>query len=577
MSRWRTRAAIDVLGYQILAAFILAGIVNGHDVGVIRYESDRNGAGKPNATRFMGGAGVQSDHKRWSIARSKWFRIGVLFVALLLAACGLLAARWPFTRSAVVKALEDAADAKVDISSLQLTFLPFPGCIAKGVVIHRGNNPGTPPLITIGTLTIEGEYYRIFSFSKHLRSIRTEGMRIRILTDGAKMPSNRRDDDQLGADVVMDELIANRTSLEFISAKGHGPPFALTIHRAKLAPVSGHQALYFETDLHVPEPPGEVHANGHFGPWNKGDAFGTPVSGIYSFKGADLGFAQSIGGILDSQGHYAGTIRRIQVQGTTAVPEFVVRSADHPAKLETSFDAVVDGQTGDVSLRSIDAHFRRSAVMGNGAIRTQSPQDAKRVSLALAVPKGRIEDFLYLFTEDSPPGLLGDMTLECNVVLPPGSDAFWRKLQMDGRFGIAKARFSQSTTQAGLNRISRRAQGEKDDVAEEQNVLSNLQGRLSVSEGTARLSNVTFDMPGVSARLSGTYDLLKKVVNLHGTAHLDVSLSKTTKGIKSFLLKLIEPIVQKRRQKGADVPIKITGSWGHTSLGLDLKKDVSKF
>ena len=53
----------------------------------------------------------------------------------------------------------------------------------------------------------------------------------------------------------------------------------------------------------------------------------------------------------------------------------------------------------------------------------------------------------------------------------------------------------------------------------------------------ATLSDLRFHVPGASAVLSGTYDLLTHRVDLHGTAKLDEKLSKTATGIKSFLLK----------------------------------------
>jgi hypothetical protein len=85
---------------------------------------------------------------------------------------------------------------------------------------------------------------------------------------------------------------------------------------------------------------------------------------------------------------------------------------------------------------------------------------------------------------------------------------------------------------------------------------------------------VTIQIPGAFARLAGTYSLLSSNVDLHGTAHLDTKLSDTQKGIKSVLLKVVDPLFKSRRNKGAEVPIKLTGRYGHTSLHMDVKKKL---
>ncbi len=511
----------------------------------------------------------------------KWFRIaGVCLLALLAADCGLVAIKWPFKRSAVQHLLEHAADAPVEIASVQPKYFPHPGCIVRGVVIHHREGGSTPPLITVDTIDVESDYASILTFSPHLHSLRTDGMHIRILS-GKSEGSSGGGDGKMGVKMVIDELSAHRTTLEFLPSAPGKRPFVLVIHRARLAPVSGSRKLAFDADLRVPEPPGEVHASGHFGPWNKNDPFEIPVSGLYTFTRADLGFASGIAGLLDSRGRFSGVLRRIEVEGATHVPDFMVRSAHRAVSLATTYRATVNGQTGDVTLQSVDAHFRHSAVRASGAIAQKAPHHGKRVNLEMSVPDGRIEDFLYLLTQTSPPGMFGALTIRCRVGLQPGDGKFLRKLEMNGAFRIARARFGKPQTQHSLDRISRRAQGEKihgdaatdgnDDGDDGPDVLSNLQGRISVARGTATISDATFEVPGATASLSGTYDLLREEVNLHGVAHLQNTLSKTVgaHGFKSFLLKIVQPFVEKRRGRGADVPIKITGRWGKTNLSLD--------
>jgi hypothetical protein len=49
---------------------------------------------------------------------------------------------------------------------------------------------------------------------------------------------------------------------------------------------------------------------------------------------------------------------------------------------------------------------------------------------------------------------------------------------------------------------------------------------------------------------------------------LDAKLSQTTTGVKSFLLKAVDPFF-KGKNGGTDIPFKITGTKDHPVFGLD--------
>ena len=71
----------------------------------------------------------------------------------------------------------------------------------------------------------------------------------------------------------------------------------------------------------------------------------------------------------------------------------------------------------------------------------------------------------------------------------------------------------------------------------------------------------------------GTYNLLNEKIDLHGRMRVDTKISKTTTGMKSFLLKAIDPIFKKKK-KGEVVPIHITGTYEHPQFGLDLSQPI---
>jgi AsmA-like C-terminal region len=88
-------------------------------------------------------------------------------------------------------------------------------------------------------------------------------------------------------------------------------------------------------------------------------------------------------------------------------------------------------------------------------------------------------------------------------------------------------------------------------------------------DGTATFSNLSFNVPGAGAEMNGTYNVLNEKIDLHGTLQTESELSKTTRGTKAFLLKILNPLF-KKKPKGSIAPVKITGSYSHPSYALDL-------
>ena len=83
---------------------------------------------------------------------------------------------------------------------------------------------------------------------------------------------------------------------------------------------------------------------------------------------------------------------------------------------------------------------------------------------------------------------------------------------------------------------------------------------MSLRDGSAALSNVSFRVHGASASLHGTYSVINYAVDLHGQLALQKELYDTTSGFKSVLSKLLDPIF-KRKHAGAVIPVSITGTY----------------
>jgi hypothetical protein len=78
-----------------------------------------------------------------------------------------------------------------------------------------------------------------------------------------------------------------------------------------------------------------------------------------------------------------------------------------------------------------------------------------------------------------------------------------------------------------------------------------------------------FTTPGATARGGGTYSLLNKRIDLHGKLAMQASLSKAAGGIKSLLLLPLDPFF-KKKNAGAVLPVKITGTYSHPTFGVSL-------
>jgi hypothetical protein len=147
---------------------------------------------------------------------------------------------------------------------------------------------------------------------------------------------------------------------------------------------------------------------------------------------------------------------------------------------------------------------------------------------------------------------------------------------LQGDFGIDAGSFTKADTQQGVNHLSEGAlsEGENRKIEKEEEesatVLSDLKGHVVLKDGTATFSNLSFSVPGAMAHMEGTYSLLTEKIDLHGTLKTESEPSNTTHGMKSLILKVLDPFFKKKRV-GYVMPVKITGTYDHPSFGLDMR------
>ncbi len=503
------------------------------------------------------------------------FAVSLVVAAIILAAVILLAWRWPFRRAAVLQQLEEASMSRVDAGAFHETYFPRPGCVLEHVTFQHDSKPGIPPLITVEKMRIEGSFSGLFA--NHVKLIRADGMHIRIPPRGA----GERFQTPERSTVVIDHLMADGAILE-VSRGANEQALKFSFHNFELNNIGSNGPALFRAKFSNPEPPGEITTSGKFGPWNADDVGKTAVSGEYEFERADLGVFHGIAGLLSSSGKFSGVLDQIDVEGQTDIPNFAVTSSSHQVQLRTQFRAAVNGENGDTFLRQVTATFWKTTVFSRGSVAGRAGQPGKTASVELATNNGRIQDILLLFTQAERAPMSGITSFRAKASIPPGARRFLEKVELQGDFGINDGSFTNSNTQEGVNHLSEGALfGQPDHQKVEKNeddpatVLSDLKGHVVLKDGTARFSNLSFSVPGASAQMEGTYNLITQKIDLHGTLKTESQPSNTTSGVKAVILKVLGPFF-KKKAVGYVMPVKITGTYEHPLFGLDLMDDRNK-
>jgi hypothetical protein len=501
---------------------------------------------------------------------------GLITSAILIAAGIFLGTHWPFRRQAVLKDLEEASESRVVAGGFHETYFPRPGCVLDHVIFQHDSDP--QPLIAADRIRIEGSFTGLFT--SHVTRIVTEGLHIVIPAKSSsehfKAPKR--------STVVIDELTADGGMLEVRRRDSDQPPLQFTFPSFSLSNVGARGPATFRAKFSNPEPPGEIITTGKFGPWNSAHVGKTPVSGEYEFEHADLGTFHGIAGLLSSTGNFSGTINQIEVDGSTDIPQFAVTSSQHTTQLHTQFHATVNAENGDTFLQRVSANFRKTTAWSEGSIAGGTGHPGKDAALDLAVKDGRIQDILLLFVKSPRSPMSGIVSFKAKAVVPSGKLSFIKKVELEGDFGIDAGSFTKPNTQRGVNNLSAGASGKKekeeehrksdqdrksiDEEADSGTVLSELRGHVRLKAGIANFSNLSFAVPGAVARLNGTYNLESEKIDFHGTLKTHDELSETTHGVKSLMLKVLDPFF-KKKPADYEAPIKMTGTYEHPVFGLD--------
>jgi hypothetical protein len=332
----------------------------------------------------------------------------------------------------------------------------------------------------------------------------------------------------------------------------------------------------FEATLTNGVPPGEIQVKGGFGPWDRVEPGDTPLDGSFNFEKADLGVFKGISGTLASHGYFGGTLDQLEANGETDTPDFRIETGGHPFALHVKYKALIDGTNGDTHLQNIDAWFLNSYLHAVGAV-LDAPkgQHGRSVSLDVAMDKSRIEDIMKMAVKASTPPMTGALKLKTKFLLPPGDQDVVDRLRLDGEFAIAHATFTSYDVQGKIEELSKRARARTAADAKDR-VVSNFQGKFKLADGQLVLPDLTFEVPGAKVQLAGTYALEAEALAFKGQLLLDAKISETVTGVKSVLLKVVDPLFKQKDGSGSAIPIKISGSRNQPAFGLDVKRVFKK-
>jgi len=512
-----------------------------------------------------------------------WAAAAVAAIACIMVIVVMIAVaiKSPFTQGRVAQGLEDTVRAKVSFGKFRMVYFPDPGCVAEDVTFAGSSSTGeAAPLITIQKLEIEARYADLIVRPGYIARVVLTGLHVHAPLQGIRAKSSASQSSQK-PEVRIGEIVADGGELEVARSDGKAP-LKFEMHALKVESYARGNSWSYSVTMENAEPPGEVISEGKFGPLNLTDLGATPVSGSYKFQKADLGIFPGISGTLSSTGDFAGRLGEIGAQGTIDIPDFKVVKSEHEVHLTSKFTANVNGTNGDVFLKQVETSFLQTLVTASGSVAGKSGQKGKTTSLDLVVNNGRIQDLLRLFVTANHPPMNGVTSLKAHVEIPPQNRPFLQELILRGDFGIGEGAFTKPSMQTRVDEMSERARGEKQDKSEPrtqadadipENVVLNLKGHVELREGVAKFSELSFSVPGASARMDGTYDLLNEQIDFHGMLKTEARLSQETTGMKSTLLKPFDPLF-KRKKAGAAVAVKMTGTYKNPQFGFDAAGEI---
>ena len=510
----------------------------------------------------------------------KWLLVGAvvtvaLFAGLWLVGVVIVAPRLRNSARERIEAyLSQRFKSSVEIADFHLTVFPRISVEVDGIVLRHEGRTDVPPFLQIKRATFHANFAGILGRKVDIDLVKLDGLQINTPPRQPGSPPMLKGTDQDLADkypVMIHAIRADDATLVMLRRPEQDgtPPNQFEIHHLNMQDFSFDRPASFQALLTNPKPRGLIHCSGTFGPWTADDPSDTLVTGVYTFQNADMSTLKGLKGTMQSTGHFQGPLDYLSVDGETEIPDFALRTSAHPMSLHTDYSAVVDGTNGNTILKNVTARFLHTTLSVHGLVADLKKKvKGRTIELYTTSDDARIEDLLTLAVDTLPPALTGPARLNARIDIPEEADVdLIDRLNLDGRFAIGQMEFTNPATQSKVDALSRRGRGQPKDT-ETVDQVSQLNGRFTMEQSIISLSNLDFAVEGASINLAGTYQMDNGQMDFRGKLKLDAKLSQTTTGIKSVLLKAVNPFFEKDGA-GTDLPIKITGTKDHPNYGLD--------
>jgi hypothetical protein len=522
--------------------------------------------------------------------RKRLIRILAALVAgsLILVIVGLTVAdRFePLVREKTLAYIEGKFNCRASIDSLRIRFTrrswldlmlrrgrgASARVVGEGLSLHMRDKRGTLPLLALRKFSFEVGLDSVLQPPVRVPLLKLEGLELNIppknerpaiLASGpAAAPGPPSASDEQSIPVLIDEIIADGSSLTMLPGKPDKAPLQFRIHRLSLAGAGLGAAMGYNAEVSNAKPPGLIRCRGSFGPWNSAAAADTPISGRYTFEKANLGVFKGIGGTLSSSGKFQGVLQEITVDGEARVPDFRLQSVQNRIPLETRFHATVDGTNGDTRLQPVEARLGGTRFTVKGRVVRNAGDAGKTVDMTAVMPDGRLQDVLLLAVRGEQPFMRGGVNARCRVTVPPGKQAVADKLELEGDFVLTGAEFTTPKVREAIADMSRRAQG-KPTATDITEVPVRMQSRFQMASGVMLFQDLWFEIPGAKIRLEGTYDLGKEEIDMAGKTWIQARVSQMVKSTwKRWVLKPVDPFFAKEGY-GTVTTVKISGTYSN--------------
>lgn len=479
---------------------------------------------------------VEIEHSRVDLMRKWIIAIGLVFLLLLIILYGLGPKIRIMARNRTEKILQKQIESQVEFSDFEVSLLPRIHVTITGLVMRHKGRKDIPPLIQVREVSIYTDLLSLLRIKPRIAVVELDGLQIHTPPrPSTGQPLIQRTDQELAKyPVLIEEIRADDAIVVVLRTQPEKPGQEIPVHHLELHNVSLGRPAAFHAVLTNAVPAVEIDATGEFGPWQPDAPSETPAIGRYTFQNADLGTLKGLNGTLSSKGKFSGPLDYLTIDGATDIPDFSLRTADHPVALHTDFSAVVDGTNGNTYLNSVTARFLHTTLAVSGKVTDVNPEvKGRTIVLDATSQNARVEDLIRLAIKIDEPVITGFVRLRTKINITEGYSDLIERVKSEGQFGIGDAQFTSPAVQAKIDTLSRKGQGQPKD-RNISSVVSEMKGNFRVSDGVATFSNLNFGVAGALLRLGGTYNLDSGELDFHGKLMLQAKLSRTTTGASSF-------------------------------------------